>query len=122
MTGKRLLIWGIPTIAVLIGFVASLTLQPDPAYGFVSELNISWGAPTQAERDGSKLFFVTDPATSSSTMDILVYVDGLESGKTYEIEVEVKEKGGPEDIKAELEVEDLIGEEVPTLPPVDPPN
>ena len=121
MTSKRLWIWGIPTIALLT-LVASLTLQPDPAYGLVSELNISWGAPTQAERDTNKLFFVTDPTASTSTMEILVYVDGLESGKTYEIEVEIKEKGGPEDIKRELEVEDLIGEEVPVLPPVDPPN
>ena len=83
-------------------------------------LNISWGRPTQAERDTNKLFFTASPASGDATMEILVYVGGIESGKEYEIEVDVKEKGGPEVIEEELKVEDLAGEEVPTLPPADP--
>ena len=123
MTSKRLLIWGIATIALLTALVGSLTLQPDPAYGFVTALNISWGRPTQAERDVNKLYFYNDPATALNTAEILVYIDGLENGKEYEIEVEVKEKGGDAgDITLALKVEELIGEEVPMLPPPDPRN
>jgi hypothetical protein len=82
-------------------------------------LNISWGRPTQGERDTNKVIFVANPATSSNNTEILVYVDGMESGKTYEIEVEVKETGGPEVIERELKIEDLVGEEAPELPPAD---
>ncbi len=87
-----------------------------------SAISIKWGRPTQAERDATppKIFGVAEGGGNSA--EILVYVDGLEPGKTYEIEVEVKEKDAATgtSVKEELEVEDLVFEPVPELPPPDP--
>ena len=62
------------------------------------------------------------PAAGGHQAEVLVYVSGMEPGKTYEIEVEVKEKGtdGGAATKIELEVEELVATPVPMLPPPDP--
>jgi hypothetical protein len=119
---KRVWLAVLGVVALALAGVGAFAAFPSGATSASSlALNISWGRPTQAERDGSKLFFVISP-DAAHTMEILVYVDGIENGKTYEIEVEVKETGGPENIKWKLKVEDLVGEEVPELPPADPRN
>ena len=84
--------------------------------------SIQWGRPTQAERDANppKIFGVPGPNGNES--EILVYVDGIENGKTYEIEVKLTEKdsGTGTSVKEELKIEDLEVEVVPVLPPPDP--
>ncbi len=115
-----LAVLGVVALALAgLGAFAAIPPEAEAASSMLS-VNLKWGRPTQAERDTNKLFFWNDPATGTDIGEILVYVDGLESGKTYEIEVVVTETGGPAPIRQELKVQDLIGEEVPAPPPADP--
>jgi hypothetical protein len=103
------------TLLLALGvFVLSVSARPSSA-----AMNIKWGRPTQAERDAKRLACVPDNPRGHFT-EVLVYIQGMEPGRTYEIEVEVKEKAGGDTVKEKLEVEDLESSPVPVLPPADP--
>ena len=110
-------------VALALAGLGAFAAYPSGATSASSAaISIKWGRPTQAERDATppKIFGV--PGPSGGDTEILVYIKGLTAGKTYEIEVELKEKDGAAGtfVKAELEVEDLVFEPVPELPPPDP--